>query len=187
MPITYSATPYNFIVVANDDVANPTFVATTLAALNTLNSQPIGLALLNAISNGIVAADAVNNFKVKIMRPAIRVTEDGRQGVIVGQPGMEGGSRAVAFNELDGRFGGGGTKAGCYWNPNIWNTPRGFRPAFIGLAHELIHCYHYVNALAKASYDDEEKFTVGLDPYSTAAITENRVRLDFNIPVRHEY
>lgn len=181
MPITYTPTPFPFLVIANDDTANTTFVATVLQALNTLNSQPVGNALLTAISNGIAAPDPTHHFKGKLMRGMPG------QAVNLANPGAEGGSCAKAWNELEGRVGGNGTKAACYWNPNIWNTPRGYRPAFIGLAHELIHCYHYVNALAKASYDEEEKFTVGLDPYHLAAITENRVRLDFNVPIRHEY
>jgi hypothetical protein len=179
MAKTLTPTNTNFVMVFNDSTANQTFGLTVVEALTKIGSQPIGAALLQAIANAPVAADPAGNFKVKVIRPDTHAT--------IGQPGMEGGSRAVAFNEADGRQGGAGSRAACYWNPNIYNTPNGSRPAFIGLAHELIHCYHYVNGLAKGSYDDEERFTVGLGPYMLAPITENRIRLEHDVPIRHQY
>lgn len=179
MPLTLSATGVAHIMIANDDAVNPSFRNTVVEALGRIaNGGPIGTALLNAIANAPVAADPAG-FKVKIMRPNVTAT--------IGAPGLEGGSRAVAYNELDGRAGGAGTKAACYWNPNIYNTPGGARPAYIALAHELIHCYHYTNGLAQAGYQQEEEFTVGLGPHIMAAITENRIRLEHNVPIRHVY
>lgn len=179
MPKTYVATPFQFIVVENDAAVNPTFPLTVIDALNKINSQPVGASLLTAISNAVIAPDPTNNFKVKIIRPAATAT--------IGQPGIEGGSRAVAWNELDGRAGGAGCKAACYWNPNIFNTPNGARPAFIGLAHELIHCYHYTNGLAKSSYAEEEQFTVGLAPHAAVPICENTIRAEHGVPARTTY
>lgn len=178
MAKTLTATRYGFISVFNDDAVNPTFALTVSDALDKIASQPVGRQLLDAISNSPVGADPAGGFKVKILRP------DGVKGTI-GRPGEEGGSRAVAFNEADGR--GAGTRAACYWNPNIFNTPNGARPAFVGLAHELIHCYHYTNGLAKGSYDEEEKFTVGLAPYALSPITENAIRGEHNVATRTQY
>lgn len=178
----YIATPYPHIYIETDPTANPTYSMTVLDALNKIASKPVGRQLLDAITNGLVAPDVTHAFKVKIIRPNTTGT--------VGSPGVEGGSRAVAWNELSGRVGGAGCKAACYWNCNIFNTPNGARPAYIGLAHELIHCYHYVNGLAKGSYDEEEKFTVGLAPYADAAITENKIRAEQvadKIPQRDRY
>ena len=177
MPKTLTATPYPFISVFNDDAENPTFALTVIDALNKIASSPAGNQLLQGISNSLVGVDPDGGFKVKIVRAEGATT--------IGRPGEEGGSRAVAFNEQNGRA--SGSRAACYWNPNIFVTPNGARPPFIGLAHELIHCYHYTNGLAKASYQDEEKFTVGLDNYAQDPITENRIREQHNVPVRTQY
>lgn len=176
---TLTATGYTFIYVFNDDAKNPYFPLTVKEALNHISSQPVGQQLLTAISNSPVVPDA-SGFKVKIVRPNVAAT--------IGTPGAEGGSRAVAFDEAAAK-GGGGSKAACYWNPNIVATPGGggTRPAYIGLAHELVHCMHYVLGTAKNSYDDEEKFTVGLAPYDTVAVCENTIRAEHNIALRATY
>ena len=57
-------------------------------------------------------------------------------------------------------------------------------------AHQLFWrqlCYHYTNGLAKGSYDDEEKFTVGLAPYDQSPITENGIRGEHNVATRTQY
>jgi NleD-like pathogen effector protein (putative zinc metallopeptidase) len=176
---TLSATGYAFIFVFNDDAKNPYFRLTVEDALNQINSQAVGQQLLTAISGAGVAAGA-GGFKVKIVRPDVKGT--------IGTPGAEGGSRAVPFNEAAAR-GGAGCLAACYWNPNIYNTPSaaGGRPAYIGLAHELVHCMHALLGTMKNGYDDEEKFTVGLAPYAAVAICENTIRAEHNIAVRTSY
>lgn len=179
MPKGITPTAYAGISVENDDAVNPYFRFTVEEALAQINRKPVGSQLIQAISKAPTTPDATHGFKVKILRPAVVGT--------IGKPGQEGGSRAVAFNELAGRQGGPGCKAACYWNPNIFNTPNGARPAFIGLAHELIHCYHYTNGLAKSTYDEEEQFTVGLADYADSPITENKIREEHGVVARTQY
>jgi len=176
---TLSTTTFPFICVYNDDTKNPYFRLTVQEALNVINSKPVGSNLLAAISGANIAAGP-GGFKVKIVRPDVVG--------IIGSPGAEGGSRAVPFNETAAR-GGGGCLAACYWNPNIYNTPGGggTRPAFIGLAHELVHCMHALLGTMKNGYDEEEKFTVGLAPYADVAICENTIRAEHGLALRASY
>ena len=42
----------------------------------------------------------------------------------------------------------------------------------------------------KDTYDNEESFTVGLGAWARpdpSLITENRIRLDYDLPIRHKY
>ena len=59
-------------------------------------------------------------------------------------------------------------------------------PGYIGLAHELIHASH---SLAGDMLDGplEEQRTVGLNAYATQEITENKIRLEANLPLRTAY
>ena len=172
-------TGFASIYVYVDDQKNPYFLLTVKEALTKINSKPVGAALLTAISNAAIAPHQ-QGFKVKIVRPDVHCT--------IGSPGVEGGSRAVPFLESGAR-GGGGSLAACFWNPNIFSAPgpAGARPPFIGLAHELTHCMHSLNGTMKQSYDDEEKFTVGLAPFTTTAICENTIRAEHGIALRTAY
>ena len=142
MAPTLQATTLPFIYVFNDNAVNPYFPTTVQEALTKINSGPVGAALLTAIG-GAAVAPGPGGFKVKITRPQVTG--------IIGSPGAEGGSRAVPFNEVDAR-GGAGCLVACFWNPNIYNTPAaaGQRPAYIGLAHELVHCMHSLMGTMKA-------------------------------------
>jgi hypothetical protein len=152
---------------------------TVQEALTKIAQGGVGAQLMAAISNANTAADQ-DGFKVKICRPNVKGT--------IGTPGAEGGSRAVPFSEAGAR-GGGGSLVACYWNPNIYSTPSpaGQRPAFIGLAHELVHCMHSLDGTMKQGSDDEEKFTVGLAPYANTAICENTIRAENNLALRTSY
>lgn len=180
MPAAFVNTPYPFIKISNDDTLNPYFPLTVIEALNQIASKPIGKALLRGIANSRVAPDPTNDFKVKITRASSTIH------VVIGSPGLEGGSKAAGYNETEAK-GGAGCKAVCTWNPNIFNTPNGGRPPFIGLAHELIHCYHMVTGTMKDGYDEEESFTVGIGAYTNVWISENNVRGEHNIAKRTQY
>jgi hypothetical protein len=180
MPATLVDTAFPFIKISNDDSINPYFPLTVAEALNQIASKSVGKTLLRGISNSKVAPDPTGDFKVKITRANSSIH------VVIGSPGLEGGSKAMGFNE-DAAKSGAGCKASCVWNPNIFNTPNGGRPPFIGLAHELIHCYHMVTGTMKQGYDAEEEFTVGIGPYTDNWITENKIRAEHNVPLRTQY
>jgi hypothetical protein len=78
------------------------------------------------------------------------------------------------------------------FNPDkyyIYNgqDPWNYRPAEIGLAHELIHALHDVTQTMGNTRMNEENRTVGLGPYANDPITENAVRGDYGIPLRPTY
>lgn len=179
MAANFVDTPYPFIKVYNDDAINPYFPMTVIEALAKINSKPIGAKLLAGLSNSKVAPNA-EGWKVRIQRASASIH------VVVGNPGAEGGSKAAGSDESLAKS-GAGTRAYCVWNPNIFNTPNGERPAFIGLAHELVHCYHMVNGTMKHGYDNEEQFTVGIGSYEGEEITENAIRAEHNVPTRTQY
>lgn len=100
-------------------------------------------------------------------------------------------------------------KRGCKgaiarWNPS--NTIPGTtiqRPSFISLAHELIHCLHFITGdcpraptrqfdlTIDSGLAEEEARTVGLGAYQypthSERFCENAIRDAFNMPLRTEY
>jgi hypothetical protein len=157
-----------------------TFLLTVREALDRIASQPVGARLLGALNNGPVFGGW--NACIKILRPNTVADLD--------NPGAEGGNRAVAIDETRAT-GGAGCATAVYFNPTVWVVPgQGSRPPFIGLAHELVHAWHNAYGTKKGSYDEEEQFTVGLGVYAVPnanSITENRIRVEHNLPVRHRY
>jgi hypothetical protein len=183
MPPTYTATGFPFIFVFNDDKAQPFFpTIVVIEGLQKLALKPLGTLLLKRISEAPLAPMMPGAWKVKIVRPSVdkgemKVTKVGDQ------PGLEGGSRAVALRE-DLAISGAGSWSVCYWNACTYDTPLGKRPAFIGLAHELIHCMHNVEGVKKPGYDEEERFTVGIGPYVAEIISENTIRAEHGVAAR---
>jgi Effector protein len=90
---------------------------------------------------------------------------------------------------------GTGAASGVAWNSNVWDIPgERRRPPYIGHAHELIHAWHNAYGIKKQVYADEEDFTVGLNQYMLpdptalpGTITENMIRLEHGVPIRHQY
>ena len=156
-----------------------TFAATCRDSLDRIISKPLGLRLLTEIS-GRAPHFGPWGGGIKIYRAERRIEE--------------GGSKAAPVNEIDAKN-GTGSASGVAWNSNIWVIPQqGQRPPYIGLAHELIHAWHNAYGIKRQNYDDEENFTVGLGAYmipdptaNPATITENMIRLEHGIPIRHRY
>lgn len=153
-----------------------TFLLTVREALDKIDSEPVGQRLLTEI-NQHAPTFAPWGGSIKIYRAALSVSQ--------------GGSKAAAVNEVNAKTAGTGSASGVAWNSNIFAIPgQGPRPPFIGLAHELIHAWHNALGTKKADYDDEEAFTVGLGPYmlpSPNSITENMIRLEHDVAIRHKY
>lgn len=174
MPLT-SYAPYPNIKIEDPGGAS-TFLLTVREALDRINSQPKGQQLLQEINQHAPTFGPWGG-SVKIYRAANRI-EDG-------------GSKAAAVNEVNAKNGGIGSASGVAWNCNVFAIPgQGPRPPFIGLAHELIHAWHNAKGIKKDNYDDEESFTVGLGNYmmpGPGSITENMIRLEHGVPIRHKY
>ena len=93
---------------------------------------------------------------------------------------------AKRANELEAMQEKVGTITVIDFNANIITTPDGPRPAFIGLAHELIHAYY--NLRGQAIRGKSEEFaTVGLGDGKQRDITENAIREEHGLPLREMY
>ncbi len=152
-------------------------------ALSTIASKPVGQALLNDIV--ALQGRAKFGFTVCIMRPALLAIEDKHDDR---GPQWNCGSVAKRASEADASNKKTGSPTAVTWNSNIVATPDGSRPAFIALAHELVHALYNLKGEAYADASMEEYCTVGLPPVSTVrAITENRIRAEHNVPLRTAY
>jgi len=93
----------------------------------------------------------------------------------------------------------GGAGAGCVVMLKHTDTGQDGRPMHIGLAHELVHAYHYVNGLCyraavgglqdmgNTGIMEEEMRTVGLLAYEDESPSENAIRDEWGIPRRRSY
>ncbi len=61
------------------------------------------------------------------------------------------------------------------------------RPSAIGLAHELIHAYYSVKGKqpSRPSYILDDLICIGLGPWINEAITENKIRAEWNFQAYH--
>lgn len=176
--VDYNAALFPGIKI-DDQGGASTFAATCRDSLDRIVSKPLGLRLLTEIS-GRAPHMAKWGGGIRIARAEL--------------PIEKGGSQAKAIQDGDAKNGVGSASV-VFWNSNVWVIPeQGQRPPYIGLAHELIHAWHNAYGIKRQNYDDEENFTVGLGAYMTpdpvanpATITENMIRLEHGIPIRHRY
>ena len=92
---------------------------------------------------------------------------------------------------------GVGSASTARYNPNAgaqYTKELGLStPAFIALAHELCHCYHFMNGDLRENADQntmlmiEEARTVGAGVFAGQRISENAIRKEWNLPLRTYY
>jgi hypothetical protein len=172
---------YPGIIIRNDITKNPTFPQTVRDQLNLIISKPCGLLLLDGINECAIDYQAIG-FKIAILRASNKVDLNHADAITR----WEGGNVTRMTNEINGRDGTGTTSA-IFYNPNVYQTPDGDRPPFIGLAHELIHAYHNLIGDTPATRHEDEFRVAGLEPYEDETITENKIRAEHNIPPRTQY
>lgn len=88
------------------------------------------------------------------------------------------------------RDGKQGTGSVCYMfftNKEVMTKSGEPLPMHITLAHELIHCMHYLYGDSMWESRDEEHRTVGLKKFSTEALCENKVRAELGLEERKKY
>jgi len=104
-------------------------------------------------------------------------------------------SNADSYEREDGTP-GPGSNTTVEYNTGEWNPYGGTeawmnRPPAIGLAHEMVHAWTGMNgtrALGKtAGVNRRELQATGLGEFSSAALTENRFRAAFGLPLRPRY
>ena len=193
-----------FVEEPDDD---PMFAARALIALNTLATVELGRELFRLIRNACSAWGLQPGLLAKrvfIERSTIgctavpttdtrapfrtRLHEPGQGQILIEHALQRTTRRNVGCSGI------------VRWNPsNIVHGTQIHRPSFIALAHELIHCMHYVTGTCyrapKASLNlkedsplaQEEARTTGLFPYDNEPLSENAFRRAFGLPLRTEY
>ena len=179
MPIQRHETIWAGIIIycSSDMIYYPTIVK---KALLDIASRPVGSDLMRGIHEHSFPANA--DWKIAIVKPRPDEIDINNGGFVQLTT-----NRAIRANEQNATN-GIGVPTTIHWNPNEVNTPTGPRPAFIGLAHELIHAWH--NLRGDALMDDrwEEMATVGLYQYANyRSKTENKVRAEHGVPLRPSY
>jgi hypothetical protein len=104
-------------------------------------------------------------------------------------------SNADSYERADGTPGPGSNTTVSYntgeWNPYGGTDAWMRRPPAIGLAHEMVHAWTGMNgtrALGEtAGVNRRELQATGLGEFSSAALTENRFRAAFGLPLRPRY
>lgn len=182
------ATAYGNVASIRIEEFGVGFAATATEALDRLWAGETGRRLLEGIrDSGAATSKFTDNGIILIKHPQ---TKDTITGAMRPMTADEGGNRAVPVNEVLAK-GGAGCASAVFFNPAVLVVPgQGARPPFIGLGHELIHALHNAMGTKKGTVELEEHFTVGLGQWAMpdpTLITENRLRLDYNLPIRHRY
>lgn len=181
-------TPYDDcqgLIIRTDPAKNPTFALTVKEQLDLIASKPFGKKLLDRIEKSKTKAKF--GFKVCIQRADNTVDLTGDDAK------WNGGNVCVRTSEADACNGKGSTCAIKY-NPNVFKTPDGERPPWVGLAHELCHALHNLEGNAISNTAKEEHMTVGLGDYAEGEseddknlITENKIRKEHKLKARKNY
>lgn len=175
---TVLATRFPGIYVRLGDTDSTQFLQLVEEALATINSSSCGAELLRHIATA--GPTSPSGYKIVIMSSAHTARRT---------------NRTVAQNEANARRTAEGPSSGSTsaieWDPNFVATPHGNRPAFIGLAHELIHALRNLLGITQPERDADEGETVGLIAVSGLdagpVITENNIRMAHGVTLRVRY
>ena len=168
-------------------------------ALNILRSRPIGAGLLRAISVACARGAGISRRNVVIEKAmaATAIPSDDTSDGFREQLKMPGnGSLANAAFEKTVRGRGGSLGAIARWNPsNIIAGTTIERPSYIALAHELIHCLHFMSGdcpraptrqfdlTIDSGLAEEEARTIGLGLTTIHALAKNFAKMRFATPL----
>jgi hypothetical protein len=180
-------TPFDGIIVRTKATDSKSFATKVIAALNTIYSKPVGKALLD----GIVSMIDKQKFGYTVcIMPKESVKKS--FGPLIRWRTYERGSVTKAASDAAASDPTLGAVSSIKWDPIHNKTPDGSRPPYIGLAHELIHCYHNLRGSstlvggAERVKEDEMRVT-GLRGFEQEPISENRIRAEHNLPYRSSY
>jgi len=186
---------------------DPAFAVRALVALNTLSTVEVGRELFRLIKSACAGwglQPGLHAKRVFIERSTGRCTAipttDTRATfrASLHQPGV--GQALILHAYQRTTQPNAGCSAIVRWNPSdIVDGTQIQRPSYIALAHELIHCWHYVTGgcyraptltfdlAVDSGLAEEEARTTGLFPYDNEPLSENAFRLAFGLPLRTEY
>ncbi|MFV0387521.1 MAG: M91 family zinc metallopeptidase [Pyrinomonadaceae bacterium] len=194
-------TPTNYrgiIIRMNNESDSVYFPTLVTEALNHIAETQTGRTLLAQIDSYHLRQKS--NFTVCINRADMTFHTGCSDSWWTGYTGWQNHNKARRVSEFDAvaasRNAIGSSTTNIIYNPNIVLTPDGFRPSWIGLAHELIHAYYnligqgFPSELVKnvkADIEREEAETVGLGKFTSRNFTENMIRAEAGLKQRVTY
>jgi hypothetical protein len=180
-------------------------------ALDKIASKPVGANLLRALSQAYTAKgkstviqytkvfssaapvpDKTNETRAKI-QPTLLRTERLDSGALLSRPEL------VTIQAGPIWVPGGGMSTVVLFKHDDLGPPGRHRPPFVGLAHELVHAYHYTMGACyrnptgglqdqgNTGLMEEEMRTVGLGHYANETPSENAIRTEHSITLRTSY
>ncbi|MCC7267369.1 MAG: hypothetical protein IT546_08515 [Caulobacteraceae bacterium] len=174
-----------------DPSVSVAFSILVVEALRTIYSKPNGKRLLDEFANHSKHAKSYLGNQVVLIQRAYSWIDGHKTTGIFSDSSKDAskglnwaaGSKCIRVDEAAASA--GGTASKILWNPNVIATPDGARPAFVGLAHELIHAFRNARGEANSDTQTEEFLTVGIT--NTYAINENMIRSEHGVPDRTSY
>jgi hypothetical protein len=191
------------IYIDRSDDKNGSFFASASRCLNRLRTKDVGGGLLTLLSKRCQGIGRKGTAKV-----LIKVTR-GTGTIREGWNRIIGGTQATApvagATRRDLTFKGaalsvsgtGASEAVALFNPggdHVYTQALGVpSPSYVALAHELVHCLHYISGEFQLDADParqymmEEARTVGLGRFANVRISENAIRAENNLTRRTYY
>ncbi len=183
--MTDTATKWAGIIIRTKATDSKAFIGLVNAALDKINSKPVGKSLLDSIANEV--GKVKFGYTVCIMpKNSVKKTF----GPLIKWRVYEKGAVTKAASDQDASDGTGAVSS-IKWDPKTPQTPDGARPPFIALAHELIHALHNLEGNSILSGVDfkkkDEMRVTGLQGYEQEPISENRIRYEHGVAYRCSY
>jgi hypothetical protein len=208
--VTTTKTKWDGVEIRTKPGDSKAFPEQVNKALEKIASKPNGKQLLEGIHNN---PNEQYGYKVAITPQA----SEKRQTLFWRSRTYEGGNVTKSASDVNASTPGEGAVSAIKWNPQQTVTPDGKRPAFIGLAHEMIHADRNLKgessliskpsgsaagigeqgpdeiAAKKGSANpkvEDENQVVGLKEYANNPeypVTENSIRKEHGLPERKKY
>lgn len=174
------------------------FFHATSADLNKLKTKPIGKDLLDLISKRCQGIGTkVKNGQVVISNARGSLTKAAEETAANPNDMSKIFRSGKKIPGTPIQIAGHGTASAAYYNPaagvEYTNLVGIQTPPYIALAHELCHCYHFLNGDLRDHDDEdttmllEEARTVGAGVFVGTRISENAIRKEWNLPLRTYY
>jgi hypothetical protein len=136
--------------------------------------------------NTLLSRGADNSVVSITARPILELDVDVNRGGVCRFKNWSTGSQNVGRDPVAGGGGGGCVCLMRFANGQAITKFGETAPAFIVLAHELIHSWHHLYGIAKDGRAEEE-WTTGIGEYTNSPMTENAFRRAFRLSPRERY
>ena len=195
MPIALWNQSLSGIYIDNSD---PNFFAAASRDLNLIRSRPVGKDLLTLIdkrAQGIGTKVVGGRVVIQLGEASLSKAMDSTDANPDAFDRVFRSGKKIPGTSI--QLAGVGSASTARYNPHAeaeYTKGLGLlSPEFIALAHELCHCYHFLNGDLRESDDPdkmvmlEEARTVGAGAFAGQRISENAIRKEWGLPLRQYY